>query len=104
MGIVGFYGKDKSVIVRIKHCNDADKEHEKNIRQYAHVDHEPGIICVCKEFSKLPNEHQIGIIGHEIGHLLGENDELGADEVGGQIIGEKIKRTNSLYGENLQST
>lgn len=84
-------------------CKRADKEHEQSIRQYAHTQHYKETICLSQAFYKLPLELKVGIILHEIGHLLGEKNERRADEVIEEIFGISIHRVDTRYGKNLES-
>ncbi len=41
-------------------------------RSWAHVGHRPGpVICLRRGFAVLPREIQVGVLAHEVGHLLG---------------------------------
>ena len=55
---------------RVEHCSLADKEHQESGRQYAHVFHRNGAICVSSAFESLPTRLKIAILLHETGHLL----------------------------------
>lgn len=98
--------------IKIRHCHVADKEHDDCKRQYAHTYHfgsddnfnAPEIICVAKSFNNLPIEHQMGILAHEIGHLLAgyEADEITADIVVRNVLDVRIRYKNSEWGNNLQ--
>lgn len=89
--------------VKLRRCKQADAEHKKSKRQYAHVFHKDKVICVADAFFDLPRKIQHGILGHEAGHLAGAMDEKLADKAGSNIIRMKIKRINSKYGQNLES-
>ena len=64
----------------IQACRMAEKDHHDDLRVYAHVFHGPDMtICLCKAYSKLTLGHKIGIMVHEIGHLMSDGGEAEAD-------------------------
>jgi len=56
--------------IKVGHCKDADREHETSRRQYAHTLHRAGVICVAQDFFRLPETNRLGLLLHEVGHLL----------------------------------
>ena len=69
--------KDRSAItaLKVQKCSDIDAEAgprtvQERARMYAHVGHVPGVICIASDFEELPMTHQIGVLLHEIGHVL----------------------------------
>ena len=88
--------------LNIRHCKLADDEHRRSKRQYAHVGHYKRTVCVADAFYELPREYRIGILVHEVGHLLGAIDEEEADVLGIRATGIPIVRVDSIYGKNLQ--
>lgn len=90
--------------MRIIRCSICDKEHERNVRQYAHTYHFANTICLSRAFRSLPMEHKIGVLLHEIGHLLaGPNGtEERANELIYETLGIRIWYVNSPYGEHLE--
>ena len=90
--------------VAVVRCWQADQEHRDSLRQYAHVFHHPSIICVAGAFFNLPETHQLGVLLHEVGHLLnGPNcDELDATERGADADGVNIEMRDSDYGRRLE--
>lgn len=102
--------------IKIKHCKIAEEDHKDCKRWYAHTFHYQGsdnhqgsvesreIICVAKDFDNLPIEHKMGILAHEIGHLIAgyEADEITADITAKNALGVRIRYMNSEYGRNLQ--
>jgi len=61
-------------------CKLVEKDHARDSRVFAHVFHRHNkAICVCRAFSRLPLGHRIGIILHEIGHLMANGGEAEAD-------------------------
>jgi len=76
--------KQKAVLRKIKfrECNNipGDLETGDKSRYFAHTGHFGNTVCVSKDFSRLPVKNRIGILIHEIGHILsGVTDEPSAD-------------------------
>lgn len=94
------------MVFRVEHCSDADKDHKKRKRQYAHTWHRDNkTICVAEAFFGLPIEHQAGLIAHEIGHLLMGpyyHEEYEADLAAMEVFGIAIRYKTSKYGDFLQ--
>lgn len=94
-----------SIIIR--RCALADREHKESERQYAHVHHAKGknIICVAGAWVMLPLQSEMGLIAHELGHLLAgdkEHTEDEADRLGNKFFSVTIKYKNTIYGDRLQ--
>jgi len=53
----------------VRVCPLADSEHRGAKRQYAHVFHRPGGICVARAFHRLPRGRKLAVLLHEAGHL-----------------------------------
>lgn len=61
-------------------CRLVREDHKEDPRVYAHVFHRQGnAICICPAFDRLRLEHKIGILVHEIGHLMSKGGEAEAD-------------------------
>lgn len=88
--------------VKIRECPLADREHTISRRQYAHTYHRANTICVARAYSRLPMEFKLGILFHELGHLLGAVDELEADRLAEKAFGVRIERVDSKHGEWLE--
>lgn len=93
----------------VRYCKDADKEHKKSIRQYAHTNHYKNQACVSKAFKILPLEIQMALIAHEVGHLMllskgnYEHSEEDANNVANKFFGIRMNyRDFAAYGENLE--
>lgn len=90
----------------VRHCSLADKDHRCRKRQYAHTWHYgSNIICVAKAFYRLPLSHQMGLLVHEIGHLLlgsEEHEEYEADLAAMEKFGITVRYKDSRYGDFLQ--
>lgn len=56
--------------IKVEHCKDADQEHAESRRQYAHTLHKKGVICVASSFFDLPENVRLGLLLHEVGHIL----------------------------------
>lgn len=89
--------------LKIRLCKVAEKDHRHSGRQYAHVNHLPGAICVCRAIWGLPDSHLAGVLAHEIGHLLADNwSEEAADDAVNKAFGITIKYASTDFGDNLQ--
>ena len=90
--------------IRLKHCPYADYLHRIEKRNYAHTYHYKNIICISKDFLKLPLKHRYGIIYHEIGHLLSlPSTERNADRAVMKRFGVRIKYVSNKYGNRIQT-
>ena len=92
-------------MISIKRCSNANTDHKISRRQYAHTYHLVNVICIADEFVTLPFETQMGILAHEVGHLLiGKNnhEEKEADKVANKFFKINIQYKDSLYGNDLQ--
>lgn len=87
----------------IKECQVANIEHRMSKRQYAHVrHHKDNIICVAHAIWSLPDSHLLGVLAHEIGHLISGGGERAADSIMLEKYGIKIQYASTDYGDNLQ--
>lgn len=93
-------------MITVRQCRLADKEHRHSLRQYAHVHHvKDNVICIAEAWADLPISNMMGLIAHEVGHLLmGETDhsEDEADDAGNKFFRVKIKYRDDRYGDSLQ--
>lgn len=91
----------------VRICQSANREHRSSVRQYAHVFHHDGVICVASKLFDLPPRIMLGILVHELGHLALANKldhgEPDADAKGGDMAGIRIMRVSSRSGSNLES-
>lgn len=90
---------------RIELCPLADKEHQESLRQYAHVFHRSGVICVSKAFESLPKRLQIALLLHESGHILAgsKGSEGAANRAAKDYSGVKIWYKDQMpYGDQLE--
>jgi hypothetical protein len=90
----------------VQTCPQADREHRESKRQYAHVHHRRGnVVCVCRAFFRLPWRIRLGLLLHEIGHLIDpdETNELAVDRLAEAELGIKIYRRDfPRYGDDLE--
>jgi hypothetical protein len=94
--------------VIVRRCILADREHDISTRQYAHVHHVDGrVICVAGSWITLPLETEMGLIAHEVGHLIAgknhkEHSEAEADKVANKFFKITILYRDTTYGNRLQ--
>lgn len=94
------------MMIRIMRCEKANNDHKKRQRQYAHTYHRcRGTICVADAFFGLTLNHRMGILSHEIGHLImgsQDHNEEEADLAFKHKYGIHIFYADSPEGHNLQ--
>lgn len=86
-------------------CGIADRDHKNSLRQYAHTLHYRNTICIAGVWAKLPIDYQMGVIAHEVGHLLAgnvEHSEEEADSLANKFFHIRIRYKNGVYGKHLQ--
>ena len=85
-------------------CKDVQEEHRKSKRQYAHVFHIPGQVCLADEFEQLPEKNRLGILMHELGHIIAgpSKGELAANRAAENAFGILIKYGRSKHGQDLE--
>lgn len=90
---------------RLAICGLAERDHKKSKRQYAHVGHVVGVICVCEAFYELPLEYADAILLHELAHLVypDEEDEAEVDVAAAELFEIPVGRmADTKYGKDLQ--
>ena len=90
---------------KIQRCKLADRENYKSQRQYLHVGHIPGYICKASAFDRIPLNHQLALLTHEVGHLAIKRDhsEEEANEIVKRIFGVALKYVpKTPWGNRLQ--
>ena len=89
----------------VSECPQANQEHQDSQRQYAHVFHRDGTICIAKAFWQLPERLRLAILLHEAGHLLAgpRGGELAANRAAERYSGIPIEYQDCRYGEELES-
>ena len=71
---------DLPAIYVTQSCPLIEKDHKESPRVHAHVFHKQNrTICLAKAFNRLPLGHKVGIMLHEIGHLMTKGGEEEAD-------------------------
>lgn len=63
--------------IELAPCKTADWEHSESSRQYAHVLHVDGAICVANDIWRLSRGNLYGVLLHEFGHLIVERESGG---------------------------
>ncbi len=88
----------------VEECSQANREHQKSQRQYAHTFHRDGVICVSRAFWKLPERLRLAILLHEAGHILAgrRGGELAANRAAERYSGVPIEYQDSEHGESLE--
>ena len=77
--IIVWFGLPTQIQISRK-CKLSERDHAEDPRVFAHVFCDrTDTICLCKDFDLLPAGHKIGIILHEIGHLMSDSGEAEAD-------------------------
>lgn len=92
-------------MIAIRRCSNANTDHKICRRQYAHTYHINNVICIADEFITLPLETQMGLIAHEVGHLLiGKlnHSENEADKVANKFFKIHIRYRDTVFGNHLQ--
>jgi hypothetical protein len=91
--------------IKIQLCEIAEKDHEMDMRNYAHTFHRKNTICICEDFLNLPDRYFWAIMIHEIGHLLvGKNgSEKDANRAAEEYFGVKVYcLPKTYYGKKLE--
>ena len=89
---------------KLVHCKLAQKEHNESRRQYAHVFHVPNQICLAYEFADLPERFRLGLLMHELGHILAgpTKGEKAANDAILDYSGVTVHYGSFCYGPNLE--
>jgi hypothetical protein len=72
---LALFTPDGVITANIRICQLASVMHQIKHRYFAHAHHIKNTICITPEFLDLPAPNQTGILLHELGHLLGFNEE-----------------------------
>lgn len=87
-------------MIHVRTCREADQEHARSARRYAHVGHYRGTVCLARAaVFELPANYLAAILLHELGHLAllpAEHSERDADRAGSHLAGVRIVRRS--YG------
>src|SRR5271165_5781590 len=89
----------------VSECPQANQEHQSSERQYAHVFHKDGQICVARAFWDLPERLRLAILLHEAGHILAgpRGGELAANRAVERESGIPIEYRDCRFGNELES-
>jgi hypothetical protein len=91
--------------VMVARCPLADEEHARSVRQYGHTFCQaPPVVCVAAAWEQLPEGHRLGVLAHEVGHLLAgpRGSEVQADQAVARRLGVNVSYLSSAHGERLQ--
>ena len=90
--------------VAVRKCSEAQADHNKKERYYAHTFHKPNAICVCTQFLGLPDQWRLAILLHEVGHLIAgpRESEAAANAAVTKASGIKIHYKDGPHGEHLE--
>jgi hypothetical protein len=90
--------------LKIRPCPIVEKDHKKSLRAYFHYGHHQNVVCTSQSSYKLPLQHSLALLLHEIGHhLMSGGTEEEANEVIRDLTGIKIKYVRETpYGNRLQ--
>lgn len=77
--------------IDIQRCKHAEVDHMRDSRVYAHTGCEPMMICVSSSIEMLSIENIVGIMLHEIGHII-HLERYGEDGLEGdpEIIADSL--------------
>ena len=81
------------VTIHVRRCALADRHHRKSLRAYMHVNHvaDPLVICYAAATSKLPRKNILGLLAHEIGHIMsGAASQAVADDTALFLFGVPV--------------
>ena len=92
---------DFSFIV-LRHCLKADQEHKCTSRQFAHMNHYSNTICYAGVLLGMSNAVQLGILAHEVGHLIQETLNLPFDEMGADKLVKQYADIDIIYKNTIQ--
>lgn len=90
--------------LKIKPCSIVESHHRKSLRAYFHYGHYSNVICTSKSSYKLPLQHSLALLLHEVGHhLMSGGTEEEANEIVRDLTRIKIKYIRETpYGNRLQ--
>jgi len=90
-------------VVRLVYCSELEVVHASIPRVHAHVFHYPDTICIVRDFDNLDDEHKIGILLHEFGHLFGGQHDADADLWVEQVLGIDIEYVDTMQWVPLEA-
>jgi len=71
-------------------------------RAFAHVMHLPSAVCVARGAAALPLQVKLGLLVHEVGHLIGGPGEDDADIAALEVLGLRVEYFGPLRLERLR--
>lgn len=78
-------------------CRQADREHKKSWRQFAHSLHYPNVICFAHAAAgELIDDEILGILAHEIGHIVAN---IYGMPWHAEVRGKSIKKGSRIHKE-----
>lgn len=82
-------------MITVRHCKEVDEDNKRSCRQQAHTYHYKNTICVAVPWLFMPLENQLGILAHEVGHLL--VDSINHKESEADRLANKFFKIKILY-------
>ena len=85
-------------------CKEANRDHKRSKRQYAHTFHHKNCICVADSMMWLPSKIFWAIMAHELGHIIAgyEGSEQDANRAANRFFSIKIKYRDCKHGKHLE--
>jgi len=80
-------------------CPVIRQERKKSKRAFCHVGHHKEAICCAPETARLPLNHIVGLLLHELGHLATGKGDLEADVWCAKVLGVPIQYKGKLHLE-----
>lgn len=77
-------------------CPVVEKSHLCSPRVHAHALHRSRTICVVEDFEGLSDEHKLGVLLHEFGHVYGGDDDAEADLWVEETLGIDIRYVDTI--------
>lgn len=93
--------------VKMEFWGPLDREHERDCRRYAQMYAHNYRFQFARAILKLPAKHRLGLVAHEVGHLVairrhGDMSEDGADLEARRVLGVTIGYDMAWPGKGLQ--
>jgi hypothetical protein len=84
-------------VYTLQSCPLVEREHREARRQYAHVFHIANQVCVARAIAELPEKYRLGILMHELGHIMA--GPKGSEEAANNAVFEQTG-IRIYYGGN----
>ncbi len=93
--------------VKVEFWGPLDREHARDCRRYAQMYPHNFRFQFARAILKLPEKHRLGLLAHEVGHLIavrrhGDTSEDGADDQSRKVLGITIGYDHAWDGRGLQ--